>query len=402
MPGSVHTARWVCELAGEGWDLHLFPSIGGRLHSGLKNMTVHDFYGLPPRDLDRSVRISGMWRWCSRKGEYRATVLQQELRRRMAHHDPACRLARVVAKVQPDLVHSLEMQHAGYLVLDAKRVFGPGFPPWMMTPWGSDMNLFARLEEHRDRVMAVLQSCDALQPKSERDVRQAQEYGFSGEMLPILPGNGGLDVDGMQRFRDDPPEKRRMILLKGYQGWAGRALVGLKALEMAAGSLKGYRVAVCSASRHVIPAAELMSHSSGIPIEIIPDVPHQDILRLHGKARISIGLSISDGVPNSMLEAMVMGGLPVESNTSCAEEWIENGRTGLIVPPEEPRAVADALRRAAADDYLVRRAAATNLQLVRGRIEKTVMHPKVIGMYERMLAQGGRRPQPKKTGHRCR
>ena len=36
-----------------------------------------------------------------------------------------------------------------------------------------------------------------------------------------------------------------------------------------------------------------------------------------------------------------MGSFPIQSDTACADEWIEDGVSGLIVPPEDP----DSLRR---------------------------------------------------------
>jgi glycosyltransferase involved in cell wall biosynthesis len=181
-------------------------------------------------------------------------------------------------------------------------------------------------------------------------------------------------------------------VLKGYQGWAGRALVGLRAIELSADALKGYRVAVYLAGQDVRIAAELVAQSTGIPIEIVPHSPHEDILRLHGQARISIGLSISDAVSTSLLEAMVMGSFPIQSNTSCADEWIRCGETGLLVHPEDPEAVAAAIRRAVTNDALVDHAAEINARLAAERLDQSVIQPQVIAMYDKVAAQGKRRP----------
>ncbi|MBW1897870.1 MAG: glycosyl transferase family 1, partial [Deltaproteobacteria bacterium] len=103
-------------------------------------------------------------------------------------------------------------------------------------------------------------------------------------------------------------------MLKGYQGWAGRALVGLRALERCADILAGYEIVIYSASKEVLIAAELFSKSTGVQTTIIPEgTPHHEVLKLHGKARISIGLSISDAISTSLLEAVVMGSFPIQS-----------------------------------------------------------------------------------------
>jgi glycosyltransferase involved in cell wall biosynthesis len=110
------------------------------------------------------------------------------------------------------------------------------------------------------------------------------------------------------------------------------------------------------------------------------------MLKLYGQARISMGISISDGVPNSMLEAMVMGAFPVESTTSCANEWIREGINGFIVPPEDPRLIAEAMSKALTDDQLVNKAAEHNARIIRERMDSMIIQPKVIAMYEQIAA----------------
>jgi glycosyltransferase involved in cell wall biosynthesis len=52
-----------------------------------------------------------------------------------------------------------------------------------------------------------------------------------------------------------------------------------------------------------------------------------------------------DGVPNVILEAMASGTPVVASATSGIPEVVIDDQTGLLVPPGEPRALADALAR---------------------------------------------------------
>ena len=101
--------------------------------------------------------------------------------------------------------------------------------------------------------------------------------------------------------------------------------------------------------------------NTGVPVEIIPmETPHEEILGYHARSRISIGLSITDAISTSLLEAMVMGSFPIQSNTSCGSEWLEDGRSGIFVNPEDPEDTERAVRRAVADDELVNRAAELN------------------------------------------
>lgn len=60
-----------------------------------------------------------------------------------------------------------------------------------------------------------------------------------------------------------------------------------------------------------------------------------------------------DGIPVALMEAMAVGLPVVSSDLSGIPELIESGRTGLLVAPEDPDALADAVQRLA-DDPIVR------------------------------------------------
>lgn len=382
MLNSIHTVRWVNQLNGQGWDIHLFPVEDWGIHSDFRNVTIHNYYCRKPERLDNSIHVVGSWSFL------RTSALVRRIINKIIPSLISKKLASTVRLLKPDIVHSLEIQHAGYLTLAASTLFRKNFPKWIVTNWGSDILVFGQQPDHRDKIRAVLTACNYYDCECHRDVELAIAFGFKGQVLPVLPNTGGFNINRMQEFRAAGlPSERRLIVLKGYQGWAGRALIGLKAIEMCADSLIGYEIAVYLAEKEVKIAAEKISQTTGIPIEIIPHCSHDDMLSLHGRARISIGLSIGDAASTSMLEAMVMGSFPIQSCTACANEWITDGLSGMIVPPEDPENIAEALRRAISDDALVDRAAEINTLTARERLDYSSIQQQVILMYEQ-VAQG--------------
>ena len=220
----------------------------------------------------------------------------------------------------------------------------------------------------------------------ERDVDLAKSFGFKGKIMPVLPNGGGFNLDFIRNLRSPVPiSERRLILFKGYQNWAGRALVGLRALELCSDYLKGYRLAIYLANEDVILKARLFSEKTGIPVEFIQKCSHEEMLRYHGQARISIGLSISDAISTSFLEALVMGSFPIQSCTGCANEWIQDGVTGFTVPAEDPEPIAAALKRALIEDNLVDRAAELNTITAKERLDQEMIKPQVIKMYQQII-----------------
>lgn len=377
MANSPHAARWIAQLEARGWDLHLFPAeiptvvpITPLIHELAPSVRIEEGWPIPFGGRNLALRLSRPFKpgWPIR----------------------AWQLGRVVRKLRPDLVHSLEIQHAGYLTQAARRIVGQEFPPWIVSNWGSDTFIFAELDEHRDRIIEVLRTCNYYTAECKRDVSAARDLGFEGSVLPVIPAAGGVDVHSVQRFRQPgPTSARRVIALRGYQGWAGRALVGLRAIERAADALADYRIVVYNwASSPDMPlAVDLAARRTGLDFELLPYGPHEEIWRLHGRSRALIALSMGDGISTSMLEAITMGSFPIQSNTSCADEWLEHGKTGYLVHPEDPEDIEAALRHVVADDALVDAAAEANATVVRTRLELSTVRSEALALYERVLEE---------------
>ena len=394
MANSVHVARWLAAIADQEWDVHLLPSVDvGWVHPDLRGVTVHHSIYSPAESPRRAVRLRGfpilLPAFAARLARALAKIGRDFLRKAWPDYQ-VWQLQRLIRRLQPDLIHAIELQGAGYLVLKARQSFDGAFPRVMVTNYGSDISLFGRLADHREKIEALLALADVYACECERDVVLAREYGFQGEVAPVMPNSGGFDLGHYTAFRQPGPvSARRTIFLKGYQHWAGRSLFGLRALALCADALAGYRVVIIPASEDVALAAALVAQETGLEIEVMQHSAHDEILRPLGEARIYIGLSISDGISHMLLEGMVMGAFPIQSNTACADEWIEDGATGLIVPPEDPAAIAAAIRKALSDDALVDRAAERNAQLARERLDRALLKPSIVALYERAVGTSG-------------
>lgn len=382
-PDSIHTARWISQITNQNWEIYLFPVYIGPVHPAISDITV--FGSLPPgrRKMNGRIRFVG-WTILLFWLDY----ILSKLLGYDFHRFVEKGLTLIIRWLHPDIVHSFEIPSGGYLTLAAKEQFAEKFPTWIATNWGSDIHLFGRLAAHKPKIQAVLKQCDYYSCECQRDVILAKELGLKGQVLPVLPNTGGLHIrDLTHLINAAQPSKRRKIILKGYQHFAGRALVGLQALRQCADQLAGYCIMISSASADVSIAAEIFQQDAGIPAEIIPPISHAEMLQIYGAARIYIGLSISDAISTSLLEAMAMGAFPIQSCTACADEWIEDGVSGIIVPPEDPYRIADAIRRALADDALVDQAAEINAQTVLDRLDYAVIQAQVIQMYQQIYGE---------------
>lgn len=383
-PTSIHVLRWMRQVQDQGWDIHLFPSQGWDLNPGHRNITFHTNCSQRPAQIDPSVKYVG-W-WPHRRTLSKAMHLAQRFRPKLVSHTE--RLAHTIRQIRPNLIHSLEFQAAGYLTMSARWLAGPPFAKWAVTNYGSDIYLFGQTKEHQTQIENILEISQYYFCETERDIRLARDYGLAGEAMPVVPGAGGFDLQKLQRLRSPGPvSDRKLIMLKGYQGLFGRCQTALRAIEMCADVLRDYRILIylCGGPEVAIPA-EILARKTGLRIDIMPHTQNHDrMLRLHGRARMSIGLNISDGCSTSFLETIAMGSFPIQSNTAVPDEWIEDGHTGAIVHPMDPEGVAAAIRRAATDDELVNRAGEENWKTVCARLDEVKIRKTVIDCYKKML-----------------
>ncbi len=88
-----------------------------------------------------------------------------------------------------------------------------------------------------------------------------------------------------------------------------------------------------------------LSLMAGADAVVVPSVHHErleldgEVLDVHG----------TEGLPRSILESLSLGVPTVSTRVQGVVEQIDDGVTGLIVPPSDPLALADALVRVASD-----------------------------------------------------
>jgi len=381
MAASIHAARWISQLEGTGWDIHVFDTFQqtNTVSDKLRNVTLHrGWYA------ETHPSVNTQFRWPFRRGN---TIIPAKFPK-LAHWivpDTAKRLAEVIKKIDPDCVHAMSMTHSVYYLDEAFKILGRDDIPWIYSSMGSDLYFFGQNAEHRTRMTDILIRCRNYISNNERDVRLAHEFGFEGTVLAVLPGPGGYNINEMLSYRQlTPPSGRRVIAIKGLQNWAGRALAAVEAIERVPHVLRDFEVVVFSPHPVVLKRIENFNAKHSTTIQVIKGRhnPVEEIWKLLGRSRVYIGVSLSDGIPNTMLEAMVMGAFPIQTNPGgVTHEWIDEGINGITVPHDDPECISEAIRRATSDDELVDSAAEINAQRITERIDIEHVRPRVIEIY---------------------
>jgi glycosyltransferase involved in cell wall biosynthesis len=358
MADSVHTARWLEQFENSKHEFVLFPSSPHRrIHPKIVRLLT----------ASSPMQIS-IPRGLSKTGLFLAALdklLNNRLRGNL--------LKRVMIKFEPTILHAVETQGAGYIALEALRKVEKK-PFFILTLWGSDLFWFRKFNRHKLRLMSLLPQVDLLSMECERDVEIARNLGFVGRLFPPFPVTGGYEIaDGRNNNVKTKTSARRVILVKGHTRFVGRGTQALHALKELSDQLAGYQIIVYSADPKARKLANLFAKQTGLPIKVFGrgQIAHQDLLEIFKSARIYVGISLSDGISVSLQEAMVCGAFPIQTDTSCAGEWVINEKSGFIVSPNDHKGLVIAIRTALENDDLVDAAAEINYEVARERLDRS-------------------------------
>lgn len=252
----------------------------------------------------------------------------------------------VLDKVQPDLVHVHGTEYGyGLAALDS------GVPTVV-----SMQGIINRIREVEDTMFYRLQA------PMERDVvRRGRYFGtrtkWANEFVRSLNPNATIY---------DMPEAVNPMFFEDRQRTRNSNLLFVGSVERR----KGIEVAI-DAMRFVVrqhPTARLRIVGGGKrsyldtlkqlvqannlehAIEWKGSKAHEEIAALHSDSLVLIHPTFIDNSPNSVAEAMVSGLPVIASNVGGIPSMIEDGVTGILVPPQEPERLAEAIVKLLKDD----------------------------------------------------
>ena len=137
MVDSVHLARWISQFSDQDIDFTIFPSSPHRrIHPILRELMSSTTNGMTV-----SLKPASM-RWLALP----LSALDIPFKNFFRSH----LLRRLIESNSFDLIHILELQHAGYLLLDTQ--LDAILPKVLITNWGSDIFWFEQFPKHRAKI----------------------------------------------------------------------------------------------------------------------------------------------------------------------------------------------------------------------------------------------------------
>ena len=321
----------------------------------------------------RAAALEAGARWAPLRNVRRAVGLRDVL--------GLVELIRLIRRERPAIVHA-HSSKAGILARVAAvvcrtpcRVFtAHGWAFKADTGWKAKAFLLA------DRLVAPLTSAVVCVSETE------QRAGI--EARTCRPGRTVVIANAVDARRYEPrrlAERRRPLLVS-----VGRlkAPKDFHTLLTALGRLHGaeYDALIVGDGPERLELADLIDRL-GLQQRVQLCGERDDIPSLLASADCFVLASRSEGLPMSILEAMAAGLPVVASDVGGVAELVDDGTTGLLVPPQDAAQLADALRRVLSDADLRARLGAAGRRRVEDDFGLEGYRAAHVALYRELLAR---------------
>ncbi len=238
------------------------------------------------------------------------------------------------------------------------------------------MGMLRRLCGHT-QVHMLVQNAD------DRDFLAARGFGRDGHMH-LIPGSG-VDLSAFPVTPEPPAPPVRAVLVgrllktKGVDDFAQAARI-LKARG------RDIRMVLVGAPDPGNPTTVTQDQiDAWVRDGLIDwDGERDDIAAVWASAHIAVLPSYREGMPKSLLEAAASGRPLVAADVPGCRALVRDGDNGLLVPPRDPAALADAIDRLAADGALRRAFGAAARADVEARLSQERIADAMQALYRRL------------------
>ena len=326
------------------------------------------------------------------------------------------RLANDMRRDRIDIVHSYNF-YGNFFAVPAARL---ARAPVVVASIRSMSAMYTPLQRRMHRYVCRLADCVLTNADAIRQSLIAE--GYDAERITVIPN--GIDVssfrstaDGGQRFRREfafPPDApivavlARLGAIKGIEYFLEAAVGLAQRFPHARFAIVGGGTFVNDGRktlRDYRRELETMAQRLGLDGRVVFTGARSDVADVLSQVAVSVLPSLSEGLPNAILESMAAGVPVVATRVGGIPEAVEDGTTGVLVPPRDPAALARAIGLVLADPELAGRLGEAGRQRVARHfaLERVVRQTEAlyVGLLERSRRAGARWPSnPRRHGRR--
>jgi glycosyltransferase involved in cell wall biosynthesis len=240
----------------------------------------------------------------------------------------------------------------------------------------------------------ILNSLDGMIALTRFDKARLMAMGMDEGRISIVPN--GVDLDVFQpvdagarnefRERFGVPEDAPMLLFLGKLLEQKGFLDLLRAMPRVLEQVPDAHLMVLGEGPD-LPRGRQMVRREGIGnfVTFAGRMCCDDLVTAYGAAQVVTLPSHSEGMPLVILEAAATGRPVVATSVSGIPEFVEEGKTGSLVPPSDPESLSDALVDYLGDDALSRQVGARALAKARKEFDLRVQVSRTIKAYQGVI-----------------
>lgn len=316
-------------------------------------------------------------------------------------------LANVIREWKPDVIHTLGFDSASYFYLRTRKQFGlEGIGRWIaQARGGPDLALQRYSPDFRPLIEEVLATCDHFIADNASNYEYALSAGLTEKKISqpgmgVVSGAGGMDVDAMREMWTLPPSKRERVIVwpKAYETYTAKAMPVFEAILKVWDRIQPCRIEMI----WMVQSDVSIWYEKLFPDHVKQSCPtfgrltREETLERISQARVMLAPSLSDGIPNTMMEAMALGAVPLVSPLDTIVPVVNNEENVLFARNLYPDEIAEALVRLMTDDDLVDQMAENNLVRIREMADRKPIKERALAYYEEVARQA--RSHPTESG----
>ena len=367
MVDSIHTFHWLERISTSNFEIHILPSRKFRkIHPNIVKLIKENRNLMLITTLNQPS-LSPYYDYLS------------ELILKIFGFNRSKKLQNALNNQNYDFIHALEIQHAGYILLESIDKVGKD-TKLILTNWGSDIFYYSQFLDHRQKIVRLLSIVHKYSAECKRDYELAIDLGFKGELLELIPNSYSYKVPINKLSK---ASERKQITAKTYGGIFGLGEIIIECANQILSIDKSISFYLFSVTEDLEPRVRSLvkTYPNRVFYSTVRDsIDNSQLLDEFSKSRIYIGASKSDGISTSFLEAMSQGAYPIQTNTSCASEWIIKGCKATVVGTSQNE-ILEATIRAMHDDLLVDSAQISNKKILPELTEFNMLKNKAVSFY---------------------
>lgn len=307
--------------------------------------------------------------------------------------------------------HEIDLVHAHMYraeVIGTRAAVAAGTPVIMATVHSSrvrspeDQRVLAELTPHIDRLIVPSVS---IEHKVRTELRASARFAVIPNGVDLSRFSAEVPPCRLRRELGIPGDAFLVGVVARLEREKGHRYIVAAMPELVAAVPNAWLVLVGEGSEEAALRAQVAALAPSVRERVILTGRREDVAALTADLSVAVLPSLREAQGISILEAMARAIPVVASRVGGVPEVITHGVDGLLVPPADPAALADALIRLASAPDLRARLGSAGRRTVVERFSIDAMVRVVQGAYDEELARAGVRPPgvrrsaPSRTAH---